>query len=370
MAHKLKILIIDPFHSGSHAYWSSSMKREWSGRADVEITLLTLPGRHWKWRMQGSSAEFALTCSTISTAPDAIICTDMLDVSSFRGLLRADWREIPLIQYFHENQITYPWSPDDPDMKNGRDRTYGMMNILSAMASDALWFNSEFHRKRFLAAIPDFLRPFPDGIRAYNEHHFERKSAVLPLGIHAAGTADLNRPCKEAPTILWNHRWEFDKAPDYFRNVLLDFKKHKMPFSLILTGEQFDSIPPPLLLIQEEFHQEILHQGYAKSREEYEALLDRSDFVIHSPKQENFGISVLEAMSKGVIPLLGEGTAYDDWCEGSFITSNPTTIRERFVNYAANPAPYRNLAKQIAQRFDWDKVIPLYNEATNEIVNS
>jgi glycosyltransferase involved in cell wall biosynthesis len=193
---------------------------------------------------------------------------------------------------------------------------------------------------------------------------------VLPLGIHAAGTADLNRPCKEAPTILWNHRWEFDKAPDYFRNVLLDFKKHKMPFSLILTGEQFDSIPPPLLLIQEEFHQEILHQGYAKSREEYEALLDRSDFVIHSPKQENFGISVLEAMSKGVIPLLGEGTAYDDWCEGSFITSNPTTIRERFVNYADNPAPYRNLAKQIAKRFDWDKVIPLYNEATNEIVNS
>ena len=139
---------------------------------------------------------------------------------------------------------------------------------------------------------------------------------------------------------------------------------------MILTGEQFDSIPSPLLLIQEEFHQEILHQGYAKSREEYHALLERSDFVIHSPKQEYFGISVLEAMSKGVIPLLGEGTAYEDWCDESFITSSPSMIRERFRSYAANPAPHRKLAKQIPQQFDWDNVIPLYIEATNEVVNS
>jgi glycosyltransferase involved in cell wall biosynthesis len=368
MANQLNILILDPFHTGSHAHWSTSLQREWNAQSNVDVSLMTMPGRYWKWRMHGASVEFARQCDEFTQFPDAIICTDMLEVASFKGLLRSDWNGIPLVQYFHENQLTYPWSPSDPDAQNGRNRTYGFMNIISAMASDAIWFNSDFHRTCFINAVPKFLKPMPDGIRHFEEHAFFKKSAILPIGLDLPEYTDCTRPCNKPPTILWNHRWEFDKNPDYFLHVLRHFKEYDVQFSLILTGPQFDSKPSALIQIQHEFRAHILHQGFASTRQEYTALLKRSDFVIHSPKQEYFGISVLEAMAHGVIPLLGKGTAYEDWCDPIFLTTNIPCARQRFQSIALKPESYRYKAVEIARQFNWRDVLAHYDKEINNVI--
>ena len=67
------------------------------------------------------------------------------------------------------------------------------------------------------------------------------------------------------------------------------------------------------------FHDCIQHVGYADSRETYLRLLDSSDFILHEPVQEYFGISVAEAMSRGVVPLLARGQAYESWIPPSFL---------------------------------------------------
>lgn len=370
MAKKLNILILDPFHTGSHAHWSRSLEQRWGELPNRRITLCTLPGRHWKWRMHSASAEFAQRCRPMTETPDAIICTDMMDVASFKGLLRRDWQHLPVIQYFHENQITFPWSPTDPDVQKGRDRTYGMMNILSAMAADAIWFNSDFHRKHFISAIATFMGPMPDGTRAFTDHPFEAKSQTLPIGIEWKREIDCLRPCNTPPTIVWNHRWEFDKAPAYFYRVLNHLQAHAVPFSLILLGPKFETEPDVLLRLTTQFRRNIIHEGFAPDRSTYAELLHRSDFVIHSPKQEYFGISVLEAMSFGVIPLLGKGNAYDDWCDEQFLVDDFETIRMRFEAIAQHPEPSRQRAREISSQFQWDTVVRSYDNALVKLIKA
>ncbi len=80
-------------------------------------------------------------------APDVILCNDMLSVSDLRGLLEPRLRDVSIVCYLHENQLTYP-IPVEQD----RDFQYGMTNITSCLAADAVWFNSRFHLEDFLAA--------------------------------------------------------------------------------------------------------------------------------------------------------------------------------------------------------------------------
>ena len=90
-------------------------------------------------------------------APDVILANDMLSVADLRALLPPGRRDTPIVCYFHENQLTYPLSSEDE-----RDFQFGMTNITSCLAADAVWFNSEFHREAFLKAAVGLLRKMPD----------------------------------------------------------------------------------------------------------------------------------------------------------------------------------------------------------------
>ena len=43
--------------------------------------------------------------------------------------------------------------------------------------------------------------------------------------------------------IVWNHRWEHDKDPDTFFQVLIDLHNAHIPVNLSVLGESFDEVP-------------------------------------------------------------------------------------------------------------------------------
>jgi glycosyltransferase involved in cell wall biosynthesis len=359
MAKHLNILMIDPFHTGSHAHWSLGMRDHWHVQKTASVTLWTLPGRHWKWRMHGSAATFATRIAELDQQPDVILTTDMMDVSAFRGLLPKGWRNLPIVQYFHENQLTYPSSPSDPDTPSRQDRTYAFMNIQSALAADAIWFNSHAHQKQFLEAIPAFLQPLPDAKMPHAKKAIEQKSDVLPIGIaqpnHPEGF--LKSQPADPPVILWNHRWEYDKAPDRFLLNLQELQREGFPFKLILCGKQFKECPEALADIRTRFSKQILHDGYVESRSEYLELLRRADIAIHEPRQEYFGISLMESMQAGVLPLVSRGNAYDDylpkWCfrlPELSLSQQLTTRMESRVTLGLEMI-------SVAEKYNWNEIV-------------
>ena len=303
----MKILLLEPFFGGSHKRWAEGY-RQYSRH---EVQILHLKGRHWKWRMFGGAVSLAEQFMNSTFQPDLILATDMLDVSTFLGLAREKAAGIPVATYFHENQITYPWSPDDPDLALHRNIQYGFINYTSALASSKVLFNSPYHRHAFLENLPDFLRQFPDARSLNRVGEIAQKSMVLPLGLSLAWMdAHEARPMYPEATLLWNHRWEYDKNPEFFFRQLFRLKEEGHRFRLIVLGESYRQFPPVFDEARKRLGDEIIHFGYVEEPGEYARLLWQADILPVTSRQDFFGGSIVEAIYCRCFPLLPNRLAY------------------------------------------------------------
>ncbi len=224
--------------------WAEEYAR--CSRHDVE--LLTLSGRHWKWRMHGGAVTLARQFLASGCDPDLLLVSDMLDLTTFLALTREKTSGLPTALYFHENQLTYPWSPGDADPVRQRDAHYAFINYTSALAADAVLFNSRYHLEAFAGELPAFLKSFPDQNELGSLALLAAKSAVLPLALDLR-RLDQYRPeqpkaATAPPLILWNHRWEYDKDPEEFFAALFRLQEEGLPFEVAILGESYRQFPP------------------------------------------------------------------------------------------------------------------------------
>lgn len=335
MSQPLRVAILEPYYGGSHAAFVDTVARH----SRHQCTVATMPARKWKWRMRGAAIWFTQENKGWARPGgggrlDAILCNDMLSVADLRSLLEPGLRNIPIVCYFHENQLTYP-IPDERD----RDYQYGMTNITSCLTADAVWFNSRFHRKDFLTAVEGLLRKMPDCVPGSIVEQIRRKSAVLRPPVAVAKVKRADRGAGEPLTILWCHRWEYDKNPEPFFEALLRLDAEGLFFDLVLVGEQFRTAPPVFAAAWDRLERHIVHTGYVPDRDEYLALLSRCDLVVSTAIQENFGIGVVEAILSGCQPLLPNRLAYPEVV--------PRELHERCL-YAADDRLYGCLRDLIA----------------------
>jgi glycosyltransferase involved in cell wall biosynthesis len=305
----LNVWLLSPYHTGSHQAWAEGYQRY----SQHQITLLTLAGRFWKWRMQGGAIELAhqaksRLAQTPSEMPDVVLATDMVHLPVWVGLLRDVLPgTIPLVCYMHENQLTYPWRPGEkPDL------TYAMINWLSQLAADLVLFNSQYHLESWFTELPRLVKHYPD----YN--HLElvttvrTHSAVAPVGIPLDAEPNRAPAQSEVPLILWNQRWEYDKRPDRFFALLYRLQAAEIPFRLAVAGENFRNVPAEFEEARNRLHKHIVHWGYLPTRAEYVRLLQQADLVISTADHEFFGISILEAVAAGAFPLLPVRLSYPE----------------------------------------------------------
>lgn len=321
----LNILALEPYYAGSHRAFIDTLIRHSRHR----FRLLTLPGRKWKWRMRGAAIWFA---RELAAAPrsdiDLIFATDMMSVADLRALLPPTLRACPVVCYFHENQLTYPL-PDAAD----RDYQYGFTNITSCLASDAVWFNSETHRAAFLESAASLLRKMPDRVPDGVLECIVRKSlACLPL-VEAPPNAPPGRTSGRPRTILWNHRWEYDKNPEALFEVLSRLNADGVEFRLAILGESFREIPSVFKRIIERLESRIVHMGHAEDRADYWRVLRAADIVVSTAIQENFGISIVEAILSGCVPLLPNRLSYPEIIptalHGEYLYADPAELHSR-----------------------------------------
>ena len=310
----MHIVLIEPFMTGSHAAWA----RQYAAHSRHEVTILGLEGRYWKWRMHGGAVTLARQFLDQGLRPDLILATDMLDVSTFLSLTRAVTATRPCALYCHENQLSYPWSPDDSDPALQRDAHYCFINFTSALSADRVYFNSEYHRRDFLAELPTFLTSFPDHHEVASVHSIAQKSQTLPLGLDLK-RFDRFKPDPESlqrrgkgPVILWNHRWEYDKNPEAFFNALFTLHERGIDFKLAVLGESYRKKPAIFSEAQKRLASRIVHWGYVDHFSDYVGWLWRADVLPVTSIHDFFGISVVEALYCDCVPLLPERLAYPE----------------------------------------------------------
>ncbi len=242
--------------------------------------------------------------------PDLVFCTDMLDLPSWRGIVN-DKRvaELPVVTYFHESQWTYPVAPH-----SRADHHFGYTNLLSAIASNVCLFNSNFHRETFLNASESFIRKMPDSKSWYDWKALRLKSSVIPAGFDPP--AQLPFRCgNDVPVIGWVSRWESDKSPEQFAEILKQLKFRGYDFRLVLLGGRSGSNAKTceaLDQIRLRHGEQILFDGYAQSGDEYWQWLSKMDFVVSTAAHEFFGIGICEAMHAGAVPVVPNRLSYPE----------------------------------------------------------
>ena len=357
----MQITLIEPFFTGSHKKWAEGIAHN----SQHDFTLLTLPGRHWKWRMHGAAVTFATILAASENIPDLILTTDMLDVATFKGLLPPAYSEVPILVYFHENQLTYPWSPGDQDKQLKRDNHYSFINYTSALAADAVWFNSAYHQQSFLTALPGFLDQFPDARNRESIKAISERSRVVPLGMDLSSLDRYTQTRQnDHPVILWNHRWEYDKNPEAFYTLLKGIAGTGIDFSLVVLGEHYTKYPAVFDQIKTEFNSNLLAFGYADKWEEYAGWLWRADIIPVTSNQDFFGGSLIEAMYCGTVPILPRRLAYPEHIsdDSLFYHTDDELLKKTLLLITSSPSNKSEVARESVSKYDWKKLIPVYDE--------
>ena len=363
----VKILAIEPYFKGSHKTWLEELAQN----SSHQIKQLTLPGVHWKWRMHGASLALAEQADEFKDfVPDLILFTDMMDVNLFLSLTRKKFSKIKTALYFHENQFAYPISKfdRDPDQRNAQ---YGFINLTSAMAVDHIFFNSEFNRNSFLEGSNKLLQKMPDCKNSDWVKNLELKSSVLRLGLNIEQIEPQYNNNK-VRTILWNHRWEFDKNPTEFFKALKIIKEKNIPFRLNLIGRRSLKAPEIFVQAMEDFKEEIINGKEVSSYSEYLKILRESDIIPVTSHQEYFGISTVEAICSGIVPLLPNRLAYPELVpselHSGFLYQTFEEYLEKLEGLLTKDLPSINHLINHCQQYDWSKMIVKYDQKLLELI--
>jgi glycosyltransferase involved in cell wall biosynthesis len=328
---------------------------------------VTLPGHFWKWRLRGAALNFFNKTPDLFSF-DGCITTGLMRLADFKALCGAKCP--PVLIYFHESQLTYPVPP-----QQSLDFDLCFADISNALAADQVIFNSSFHLETFLARLPALLEKMPDHPPNWIIDAIRAKARMLYPGCHFPENED--SPAKRdawPPLIIWNHRWAFDKNPQDFFDALYTVLNRGLEFRLALLGENSQVVPQPFLLAKTKLGQRIVQYGFEPSYEKYRQWLKQGSIVISTARQENFGISIVEAMRCGCIPLLPNRLAYPEILprafQPEFLYNSKKELAQKLGNLILNHQRYHQIRKHLARamtRHAWEACIHAYDDALQKL---
>jgi glycosyltransferase involved in cell wall biosynthesis len=390
-----RFLFLESFFGGSHRAFAEGLVEHSRHRID----LLTLPAENWRWRTRAAALQFVDRLAEERGAPrptthpgarplhleeyDGIIATDLLTLADFRALVTGP----PILLYVHESQITYPL-PKGMSL----DAATAFVDIRNVLMADRTLFNSHFHRCRFLEVAAEVLEGAPSPELRDIGASIAARAGVLHPGCSlerllagprsgagaaagdagsagdtadAAGGAGAAGDAAAGPLIIWNHRWEYDKNPAPFFRTLERLSAEGLEFRLALLGENPQYHPKEFEAARRSLEKHIVQYGYLDDREAYEQLLLAGDIVVSTSVQENFGISVVEAVAAGCLPLLPRRLSYpevipSEYHETCLYESNRELV-SMLRRFMRDGVPSTAGLRDTMRRYGWSNLGPAYD---------
>jgi glycosyltransferase involved in cell wall biosynthesis len=297
----------------------------------------------------------------------------MLNLAEFVALVPVEIARLPKVIYFHENQLTYPVR-----FESERDCHLAMTNLTSALAADAVWFNSQFHADSFLGALARFLKSMPDHQPLEAIEKIRAKSSVHPPGIADVPARQTRNP---GPLrILWAARWEHDKNPEDFFGALQILKTKGATFRVSVIGQSFQDAPDVFDRASADFAEHIDLWGYQQNRDDYVKALCEADVMVSTARHEFFGIGILEAVAAGAYPLAPERLSYPEilrlgrteGTEQFFYDGSVRDLAAKLSRLAARVDksilwPEAATPGILTDHLKWNKLAELYDEAFEQL---
>lgn len=298
----MRVLLLSAYEAVSHRYWADSLMANLS---EMTWQTLCLPPRHFAWRIRGNPLSWWLKeQETLNQTYDVVLATSMVDLATLIGLFPHLGRAKKIV-YFHENQFAYPESSDQMPQVEAK-----MVNIYAALAADTLVFNTAYNRDSFFGGVQTFLKKMPENLPAAKPLAALRARAhVLPVPLDPLSSAFVSRPNPQR--IVWNHRWEYDKNPEDFFNVLIALSEQGVGFELAVLGQRFRKVPAIFEKAEKKLASHIMAWG-PQPEAEYRELLATAGIVVSTTWHEFQGLAIMEAAQRGALPLVPDRLCFPE----------------------------------------------------------
>jgi glycosyltransferase involved in cell wall biosynthesis len=317
----MRILLLSPYDTRSHRRWREGLVAAFPAH---DWTVLTLPPRHFSWRVRGNSLSWAFAgCKRLQQPYDLIVATSMTDLSALKGMV-PPLAAVPALVYFHENQFAYP------DRRVQQRIEPAVVSLYAALAATRVVFNSGYNRRTFIEGVATLLRRMPDHVPAGVVDAVSDRSSVIPVPLEAAWFERASRPPPDAPfTLVWNHRWEYDKAPERLFGALRKLHAAGVNFRVHVIGHRFREQPEVFAASRPLLQRHIGEWGTLADDAVYRGVLRGSHVVLSTALHEFQGLAVQEAVACGCVPLVPDRLAYPEFFPGSCRYPSHTEDAER-----------------------------------------
>ena len=315
-----RVLLLSAYAADSHEYWRRSVA---ALLPEYRFTALTLPPRHFNWRLRGNALYWACAeRATLEAGYEAVVATSLVDLATLRGLVPA-LASVPTLLYFHENQFAYP----SAERQQGRVEAQ-VTSLYSALAADRLAFNSAWNRDSFLSGVSGLLARLPDRVPPGIVDRLAACSELLPVplaadtgspregAVQAAHPFSGKGPYRGAAgrplRVVWLGRFEYDKGPERLQAVAASLAASPRPVEIALVGRRFRREPEAFAALPAVLGERLVHCGYLPERADYLALLSAADIALSTARHEFQGIAVLEAVARGCLPCVPDALSYPE----------------------------------------------------------
>ncbi len=389
MSPSRSVLLVSPWHGGSHGAWAEGLVRHSRHR----VHLVTHADRHWRWRLRGAALTLAEQADAVVAEhgpPDVVLATDMVDLAAFLGAARRSLGDPAVALYLHESQLVRPTGEAPPSARRRRaagsgsggpgsrpDAEVVLANWRSMAVADAVLVNSQHHLDLLAGALPAFLAEAPDHPHLDRVEEVLGRCEVLPVGCDLSALLEGERRSTappagdDPPLVVWNQRWDHDKDPVAFLRVVRGLAREGVGLRLALAGENRRIDPQEFRAAVDELGDRVVHQGHLDV-DAYRALLLRSDVVLSTAVHEFFGVAPVEAMAAGCVPLLPDRLSHPELVPPAFhdavlYRARPADrLREVLVDLPAARARVEGLRDAMA-RFSWETLAPRYDATIDRL---
>ncbi|XP_076048623.1 uncharacterized protein LOC143029683 isoform X2 [Oratosquilla oratoria] len=351
-----RILVIEPFFGGSHKQLIETISKDEDLWSSQDFAIFTLPSKKWHWRARTSALFFNQKIPTTHNFK-TLFASSTLNLCELVAL-RPDLGQLRKIMYFHENQLVYPVRKNKE-----RDFQYGYNQILSCLVADTVIFNSQYNMESFLRELPRHLKLQPD-CRPKSESivsQIREKSQVIYFPVNIVHKTRAPKDALEPLHIIWPHRWEHDKDPDTFFQVLYQLAESGCNFRLTVLGESYSDNPPIFTEARQKLNNFILHWGFAPNKEKYWELLHTGDVVVSTAHHEFFGVAMLEAVGAGCFPLCPNRLVYPEFFPQECVYNTTTQLQKSLTQWCHRPQLVRSKKVNLdLNAFSWNTLKKFY----------
>ncbi|KAM9550541.1 tRNA-queuosine alpha-mannosyltransferase isoform 6-T10 [Guaruba guarouba] len=312
---KMCVLLIEAFYGGSHKQLMDLLQEE----LQEDCVLCTLPAKKWHWRARTAALYFM---QTVPISPN--------------------YRFMPEHKLAHFKKVIGAKRSGDAYQTvvlPGQQKCRALMKTSNAASKSGL-----------CEAQP----------RLHTTQHEGLPSPLIAVArLNESEASESTNPCQEEDKqhltfnlsnilsgqdyqqrplhIVWPHRWEHDKGPETFFEVLLKLKEKDLPFHVSVLGEAFSEIPDIFSEAKKALGSSVLHWGFLPRKDDYFQALCMADVVISTAKHEFFGVAMVEAVYCGCYPLCPKALVYPEIFPAEYLYSTPEQLFKRLQNFCKRP---------------------------------